>query len=232
VNIERSFLYVFDDKDWAPKLLITAAIALASIFTTPLLLIGLVGFVLLLGYQVENIRNVRDGFQNPMPIWENYGAKLRKGGHVMVAQIIYGLPYLIPMCCILTTIGSWDDEYFGSVAFFTILGCVIPLLLLYGLLVWPMLSLGMARYAEEGNIGVFFQFGDLFESTYRKHFTATLIWIGVMILSNLVTGVIGSIPCVGWAAAPAYGLPVQAHLIATYADVCEGRSEGKAKRTL
>ena len=74
VDITRAFSYAFDqqDKEWTSKLAILAMIAFASIVTTPLL-IGLVGWALILGYYVDLVRNLRDGHPTPLPRWDRCG---------------------------------------------------------------------------------------------------------------------------------------------------------------
>jgi hypothetical protein len=231
VAFERAFAYIFDDPKWIEKLGLIAAVTLAAIITTPLLGLGLiVGWALLLGYQVELIRNVRGDEVYPLPRWDNLGEKLQKGGNVLVATILYNLPNVLPACCILATSSAWADGGFGttfSLAFFC---CLIPLALIYNLITWPMLTLGMARYAEEGNIGVFFQFGDLFNTLYRAP-SVSIQWMVYALITNLIIGVVGAIPCIGWLAAPPLAIAVQGHLTAQLAMRIEGDLKPKRKNS-
>jgi hypothetical protein len=228
VNISRAFSYAFDDKEWVNKLAILAVIAFASIISS-ILLIGLVGWALMLGYYVELVRNLRDNHPTPLPRWDRYGEKITEGASVLTAALVYSLPNFLIVCCIATTSGFWGDNFTGSFIGFGTMCCLTPILLVYNLITWPMLALGLSRYAEERNIGVFFQFSDLF-STVRRNLGLTLQWAFFALLDNFVLGIIVAIPCIGWAIAPALALPVHGFLLAQYTGQIETVPRGKRKR--
>lgn len=224
----RAFTYFFDDHEWATKLLITAGIAFISILLTPFF-VGLAGWALLLGYQADLIRNLRDRHPTPLPRWDRYDVKLQRGASVLTAFIVYNIPNVLPSCCLLATSGMWGDNFMGSAVSLGIVCCVFPMLIIYNLITWPMLALGMARYAEENNVGVFFQFGDLFGTVYRN-FGGTLVWSLMALMVNFVLGLIAAIPCIGWAAAPALAIPIYGYLTAALAERVEGVHPSKRKR--
>jgi hypothetical protein len=229
VNISRAFGYAFEDQEWAGKLTILAMIAFISVITTPLL-VGLVGWATLLGYSVELIRNLRDQHPTPLPRWDNLGEKISLGGNVLAAVFVYALPNILLSCCVFT-LSSLSGESFAGAVSLGSLCCVVPLILVYNLITWPMLALGMARYAEERNIGAFFQFGDLF-GTLQRNMGITVQWALYSIVVNLVIGIIGAIPCIGWLIAPALAIPVHGYLTATLGDMIEApmRTSSKPKR--
>jgi hypothetical protein len=227
VDIGRAFSYAFDDPEWASKLSILAIIAFASVITSPLV-IGLVGWALLLGYYVELVRNLRDGHPTPLPRWDKYADKITLGASVLTAAFVYSLPNFLVACCVATTSSFWGDNFTGSFIGFGAICCLAPVLIIYNLVTWPMLTLGTARYAEEHNIGVFFQFGDLFE-TLRQNMGPTLQWVLYTFLANIVIGLIGAIPCIGWAVAPALAIPVHSYLTAALAGLIETPMRGPVK---
>ncbi|MBL8164198.1 MAG: DUF4013 domain-containing protein [Anaerolineae bacterium] len=228
MDLERAIRYSFDDQEWAAKLLIAAAVGLFALFTSPLL-IGLVGWAALLGYTTELIRNVRDHHPTPLPRWDDYGGKIRRGGNVLAAYIVYNLPNAVPVCCFALTGTFLSDSFIGSTTGLIVMCCVLPVLLVYNLIIWPMLALGMGRYAVEDNIGVFFQFGDLF-TTLTANLNVTLQWVLYTFVVSFVMGIVGFIPCVGWAAAVALNVAVQGHLTGQLAMVVEGDVKPKRKR--
>lgn len=228
MDSSRAFTYILDDREWAPKLLISAGIALVSVFTS-ILLVGLVGWALLLGYLVELIRSLNAGHPTPLPHWVNLSAKLRHGGNVLAALIVYNLPLLIPACCYITTSSFWGDNFIGSAIGFGVWCCIVPLILAYNLITWPMFALAIVRYAEEDNIGVFFQFGDLFSTVYR-HLTDTLQWALFTLIANGVLLILFVIPCVGQAAAPALAIPIYGFLASQFATRIEDMPRPKRKR--
>lgn len=230
MDISKAFTYILDDREWASKLLISAGIALASVLTS-VVLVGLVGWALLLGYLVELIRNLNADMQTPLPHWVLLGEKLRKGGNVLAALIVYNLPLLLPTCCYITTSSFWGDNFIGSAIGFVVLCCVVPLILAYNLVTWPMFALAIVRYAEEDNIGVFFQFGDLFSTVYR-HFSDTMQWALFTAIANFVLLILFVIPCVGQAAAPALAIPIYGYLASKFASRIEDVPRPKRKRPL
>jgi uncharacterized protein involved in cysteine biosynthesis len=225
----RAFTYFLDDREWTPKLLISAGVAFFSVFTS-ILLIGLLGWALLLGYLVELIHNLNSGLPTPLPRWANYTELLRRGGNVLAALIVYSLPLLIPICCYVTTSSFWGDNFIGSAIGFGVWCCIVPLVLIYNLVTWPMFALAVVRYAEEDNIGVFFQFGDLLSTVYR-HTSDTLQWIFFSLVANFVLLIIFAIPCIGQAVAPALAIPIYAYFASHFAARIEDMPRPKRKRT-
>lgn len=214
MDIARAFTYTFEDRKWVEKLALSAIIGFVSLILTPVL-IGLIGWAALLGYQVTLVGSLGSGL-NDLPKWDDLAEKIRKGGHVLTAIIAYNLPNILPTCCFAATSSFWRDGFFGSAIGLGVICCLVPLLLIYNLMTWPMLALGIARYAEEGNIGVFFQFGDLFSTTFQRNSGLTVQYLIYALIANIVLGLIAAIPCVGWAIAPALGIQVHAALTAQY----------------
>ncbi|MBI5668368.1 MAG: DUF4013 domain-containing protein [Chloroflexi bacterium] len=215
MNIGRAFSYAFEDPEISGKLVIMAALGFVGVITLPLLLVGLVAWAALAGYLVDLIRNLNDRRRYPLPRWENYGERISKGGHVLVALLVYNLPNIALVCLVLTTSNFWNEGVLGSSLSLVTLCCLLPLLLVYNLVTWPMLALGLSRYAEENNVVVFFQFGDLFNAVRRQQ-NLTVQWVLVMIGVSLVFALVLAIPCIGWLLAPALGLPVIGYLTAQY----------------
>jgi uncharacterized membrane protein len=215
VDFGRAFTYAFEDPDAPGKLIVAAVIAFVGAVTLPLLLAGLVAYAALLGYLVLLIRNLRDGQAFPLPTWTDLGDKIGKGGSVLTAAIVYALPNLLVSCLLALTSGFWGDGLLGAGMMLLMVCCVTPLLLVYNLLTWAMLAVGIGRYAEEEKIIVFFQFGDLLD-TLRRSPGLTVQWLLFTLLANLILGLLFIIPCIGWALAPALALPVQGYLIAAF----------------
>jgi hypothetical protein len=227
VDISRAFGYSFEDEEWLPKLGILAGITWLSYLFT-IVLIGFIGIAAMLGYLVELVANVRDGHPRPLPRWDNYGSKISKGGSVLVAGFVYSLPNILLGCCVGLIPNLFQSRDTSSVISLGLFCCITPLFLIYNLITWPMLALGLARYAEEGIIGVFFQFGDLF-GAMRRNTNATIQWIILSFIVNLILSVVGLIPCIGWVAVPALAIPVHGYLIAQYADLIEEKPKRKPK---
>jgi hypothetical protein len=230
MDLARAVEFIPKDPEWLPKLAVVAAIGFFAVITTPLL-IGLVGWAVLLGYQVAILRNVRDRQPYPLPRWDDLGGFLNRGGKVLTAFIIYQLPNLFLGLCSAFIVPTFaQSDLFGVVASFGMICCLLPLLLVYNLFTAPMFALGMARFAEEDNIVVFFQFADLF-ATVRRNLQPTIYWIVLNVVLVFGVGFIAAIPCIGWCLAPAVSIPIGGHLNAQYADSLETPLAGRPAAT-
>lgn len=228
MDFAAAFTFIFDDRKWTEKMVMTvvmAALALVPLF-------GLVALAALLGYVVELVQNMRSGERHPLPRWDRLGEKITSGGSVLVAGIVYNLPLLFTGCCVLALplgLGSNNGSFFSTGFSLVLVCCVAPLLLLYTLVTWPMLALGLIRFAETGSIGAFFQFGDLFYTLYSD-LPTTVRWMVFSMLANLVTGLLVVIPCLGWLAMLGLVYPVQGHLIGQFARLIEDKPARRPKR--
>lgn len=229
MNFGRALTYAFEDKEWPQKLLVLAAAAFVGVILSPLL-VGLAAWALILGYQADVIRGLRESQPRPLPRWDRLGERMAAGGSVLTAVILYSLPNLLPLCCLVGTGLFFENRFLGDTFNLILLCCLGPLLIAYNLITWPMIALGMARYAEERNIAVFFQFSDLLSTLWRR-LDVTVQWIIATFFSSLVLGLIFAIPCIGWAAAPALWVPVQAYFTARLATLVDdgGRAPGRSR---
>ena len=98
VDFGRSFTFVTEDPEWAKKVLIGGAFALASVL--------LVGVPFVLGYFARTLRNVVAGEPRPMPDWDDLGGLFSEGLRLTAVYLLYTL---------------------GIVAVLAALGCVLVL---------------------------------------------------------------------------------------------------------
>lgn len=215
----RAFSYIFEDREWLPKLAII--FLLSALSTVPLF--GLIAVAALLGYMTELIYYVRTGHPQPLPGWRSVGKTLNRGGYALGAFLIWNLPNVLVMCCFFTLWGVAGG--LGSIGAIVVLCCAAPFLLIWNLLIYPFLGVGLIRYGEHEDISVFFQFGALF-NMLRQDIPLTLEWIVWMVIVN----VLAVIPLVGWAFALAFWVPVQGHLIGQYAARLDHLPKAKGKR--
>jgi hypothetical protein len=221
---------VFEDRDWLNKLVITAIVTLVSAVLT-VLLVGLAGWAVLLGYLIDIIRNVRAGSPTPLPQWGDFGRYLSNGAPVLIAFIVYSIPTALLGCCswFLLTSSGGTSLVGGSVA----LGvgcCVFPMLLVYNILTQPMLALGMGRYADDPRTEVFFDFNGLFESL-RTNTDVVLQWLIAVVIADLIFLILAVIPCIGWVAGLALLIPVHGILAGQLAArVLGGKPKNEPRR--
>jgi hypothetical protein len=232
VDITRAFTYVFDDEDWVGKL----AMVLVWTVIGAIPVIGLLGFAALAGYTVLFIKNMRQGSEKPLPRWDNIGALVADGANVLIAAIVYNLGNMVLACGAILLAPSFTLAEQGrspSVAdgaMLAVLCCLTIVILAYNLIIWPLLAIGLIRYAETGQLNSFFKTGSLF-AILNRHLGDTVQWMVFSIFGSVVIGLIALIPCVGWIAAPAISLPVQAHLLGQYARLLAQKPKATPKRT-
>ena len=211
----RAFTYIFDDKDWVSKIAILVILSLAAVLLS-VLFIGLIAVAILLGYMLETAANVRNRLGAPLPVWDNYPEKLTSGFNILVAAFVYNLPTLLLGGCAFWMVNGTGNGLLAGGLAVGVVCCLVPLLLIYNLLVWPMLAVGTIRYMDTGQGNALFQFGPIL-STMQDHGNATLQWIFYTVLANVIFAALGIIPCLGWVLILALSVPVHAHLLGQYA---------------
>jgi hypothetical protein len=213
VNFTRAFSYIFDDRQWPNKLGITLLVTAAALLLTPVI-IGLGLWMILLGYQSDLVRNWRAGVPNPLPRWGQWETHLRVGANILGATLVYNLPNILLTCCVGFIAPSMGATFTGAGISLISICCVIPLLLAYNCVAWPMLALGMALYQDERNIGVYFQFNRLF-GLARQYSDLTLRYVLWSAVAGLALGLL-SATVVGLVASLALSIPVIGALMGQY----------------
>jgi hypothetical protein len=225
MDFTAAFTFIFEDRQWTEKMVMTVVIAALALIP----LFGLVALAALLGYVVELVQNVRSKQRHPLPRWDRLGEKVTSGGSVLVAALVYNLPLLLVSCCALALpLGLTGDAttFAGTGATLAVVCCAVPLLIAYTLVTWPMLALGTIRFADTGSISAFFQFGDLFYTLYSD-LPTTARWLVFSVLANMVIGLLTVIPCLGWLAMIALVYPVQGYLLGQFALLIEDNKPGR-----
>ena len=200
MDIGKSFRFVFDDKDWATKLLLGLLISIVPILN-----------LAWNGYLVQLVRNVSEDAEFPLPEWSDFGDKFVKGLILFLVAILYALPVVIVIVVIalgglatgLSTDGNITDtvaSIFAGVGI--LLGCLITVYLLALTFYLPAVYV---HFSREGTFGSCFEIGkiiNLISANIGEYLTA---WI-VSLLFGIVIGVIASIlftilaliVCIGW----------------------------------
>ena len=211
MELGRAFSYAFEDKEWLSKLGMTVLMMFAAMIP----IVGLLAVCALLGYMTDIVRNVRNGHPRPLPKWTNYKLKARHGAYVLLATIIYNLP-LIMMSVFLYSFSSViGKSQFGGFAYVMIIGCFLPLLFIYTVIAWSMLAIGIIRYTDSGDSGVFYRFSKLF-TILQTNSRLTLQWVFYSIIANIIFAFLILIPFLGWTVIFALAYPVQGSLMGQY----------------
>lgn len=183
MDIGKAFSYVFDDEKWITKILIGGLFVLLS----PLL----VGIPFLLGYVVETVGNVMRDETRPLPEWTDLGDKFVKGLILIAVAILYNLPVIFLACLLGILSLAAGDRGEGLLASGRL--CVQCLSSLWGLLMAIVAPAVVIRYAESGEFGAAFRFGEVFSlitANLGNYIVALLLgWV-----ASLIAG-LGTILC-------------------------------------
>jgi hypothetical protein len=206
MDIGRSFTFMFDDEEWIKKILIGGI----------LFIIPIVNFVVF-GYFIDTLKNVIDGQELPLPELD-FGDQFVKGLMSFLACLIYAIPAIvlsIMVAVVTAVLGGAGDEAAQGVAGLCALGgnCII---FLYALVMAVILPSACILYANSGEFGAFFRFGEiigLITSNIGGYVVAILIaWV-----ASMIAAIVGSIACgVGLFFTSFWAYLVAAHLFGQF----------------
>lgn len=199
MEISKSISFITEDPRWQQKLLIGTGLVIGSTVLS-VVLIGIVGFIILAGYCVRLLQNVRDGQPYPLPEWDQWGEDLARGFKLFVATLVWALPILILV--IPSVIGSAmsssrseGTQFVGAM----LLICGSCLTMIYGLLL-AVASPGISiAYAKDEQITSGLQFREILawtQANIGQVLVATLVYIAASIALSLIGSIVGVLLCV------------------------------------
>lgn len=190
----KALTFITEDPRWQQKIATGIGVILVSALLS-VVLIGVVGFLIAMGYCVRLLQNVRDGQTYPLPEWDQWGEDLTRGFKLFVVSLVWALPIII--FTIPTGIGaaisdnsrsSDPGQFVGSIL--TICGSCLSML--YGLflaLVMPGYSIAFAR-DEQINSGL--RFRDIWGWT-QDHLGDVLMVAIIYLVASIAFGLLGAI---------------------------------------
>ena len=217
MDIGRAFAFVFDDRDWITKILLGALISL----------IPIVGQLVIMGYAITVLRNVKAGEERPLPDWSAFSSYLVDGLKFLVVTLIYAIPLIIIACplmlvWLLPALAGGREELAGALAGIAAIATTgfACIAVLYGILMALLTPVLQIRYAETGQIAPCLKFGESIR--YLTHNIGTIIvaTLLALLVGNAVTAVLGAVS-LGLLALPA-GVWVAAFSSHLYGQVARG----------
>jgi hypothetical protein len=223
MDVEKSFSYPFEDRDWASKLGLGAVISIVPILNFAWS-----------GYLVGIIRNVMNQTPQPLPTWDDLGKKFSEGLILFGAILIYASPILLVVCLPLSITAfsglfsennNWEEigRRMTEAGGVLLLG-LLCIGMLYGFvlsLIYPAL---LVLFAREGTFASCFKLRealDLIGKNAGDFFTAwglsLVASLGVGLVVGFVNLVVGWVPCIGWIIGMALGLISGVYSTAVYA---------------
>jgi hypothetical protein len=197
MDIVKSFTYMLEDDRWVTKLGIGAVLTFFSWLLVPI--------PLLVGYSVAVLRNVRDGYERPLPEWDDWGKLFMDGLFIMIAQFVYTLPFLLLFCVIsigmVASAGMAElSEDLAAASLLATFGLSACLLLFWYVAILFISPAIMIQYGRTGALGSCFRFGEVIAIVRRNVGDILIAFVAILIVTfvfSAFTFVLGSIPCLG-----------------------------------
>jgi hypothetical protein len=184
-NFGETLTYMFKDPKWVGKVLVGALFGIIPIVD---LVVG--------GYALRVIDNVRSNTEPPLPEWGGDFGKLWMRGLVLaVIGFLYGIPVWI-LSAIAGAIGG--NSRSGGVTVVAVLVGLIAFVLAILLFFW--IQGAIINFAIKGNFGAAFEFGtiwDMIKKNAGRMLLTVVFVVVVSVIIGVVTGVLNIIPCVG-----------------------------------
>jgi hypothetical protein len=199
MDIGKSLQYTFEDERWASKLGIGALIGMVPVLN-----------IAWSGYMIEIIRRVVAGHDQPLPEWDDLGARFMDGLYLFLAAFVYGIPafllFGLPFGIMVIPALIENQDAQGIVALFTTtvglaLLCFFFLYIIALSLIFPAVQL---NYAQSGTFQSCFQLRKIFQLIAKNSADYLIAWLVASVLSfvvitgaSLIGGIVGWVPCLG-----------------------------------
>ena len=193
MDFGKAFTYMFQDPHWLAKLGIGTLLILVGISLSPVL-IGIVPLIIVTGYSLVALDNVRLGHEHPLPEWQDWGRFFMLGLKVFAALFIWALPMFIGFVPVLAGgVLSDSGNSGGAGAISTLLICCGScLMFLWGLFIALLTPAIYARLAATGRFGAAFELGRIWEFT-RDNLGNVIIAIVLVWLAGIIAAVLGTL---------------------------------------
>jgi len=223
MNVEQSFTYPFEDKEWISKLGLGALISMVPILNFAWS-----------GYLVGILRNVMQHAAEPLPAWDDLDKKFRDGLILVAAGLVYALPILIPLLLpvvvtVLSGLSSGVQNMQDIARSLTEAGnvlflCLTCVLILYGLLLSILYPAILVLFAREGTFVSCFKLPEAFAMIRNNAAAFFTAWglslaasIGVGLIVGFINLVVGWVPCIGWIVGMALAIASSIYSTVAYA---------------
>lgn len=193
MDIGRALTFFTEDERWIEKTAIGTGVLLLSTILS-FVLVGIVGFVIVMGYSVRLLQNVRDGVNPVLPEWDQWGEDLNRGFKLFVVQFIWALPIIlivVPITLVSVLVGnsgSGDAEGF-AVLLALCATCISFIVAIFYVVIQPAITI---FFAESEEISAGLQIGRIWDWT-RSHIGEVMIVTIVYIVGSMIIATVASI---------------------------------------
>lgn len=193
MDIGRALTFFTEDERWIEKTAIgTGVILLSSLLS--IVLVGLVGFMIVMGYSVRLLQNVRDGVTPVLPEWDQWGEDLSRGFKLFVVQFVWALPIILiiaPITIVSVLVGNaGGSEAEGFAVLLAMCAtCISFIVAIFYMLIQPAVTI---FFAENEEISDGLQIARIWDWT-RAHIGEVVIVTIVYIVGSMIIGTVGTI---------------------------------------
>lgn len=199
MDIGYALTFITEDPRWKEKLGIGVAVILISTVLSSIL-VGVLGFLIVMGYCIRLTQNVRDGVQNPLPEWDQWGDDMVRGLKLFLAILVWSLPILL-LSIPMVIGGAISDGNNGAGAAIggLILACGFCLVIVYSLAL-ALLQPGITvAFAANENFSDALKIQAIWEWTRSRIgevVIVTLVYLAASFALGLIGLIVGTILCV------------------------------------
>jgi hypothetical protein len=198
MDIGRALTFFTEEERWVEKTTIGTLVLLISSLLS-VILIGMLGFFIVLGYGVRLMRNVRNDVRPVLPEWDQWGDDLVRGLKLFVVYLVWALPMILLMVPFIFGAALADTRDSTAQAFGAILmicgGCLTVLYGIFYAVIQPGVTIAFAR-REEIKDGL--QLTEIWQWT-RANLSdvaiVAIVYVVGSLLIGLVASVVGAILC-------------------------------------
>jgi hypothetical protein len=192
MDFGKAFTYMFQDPNWLAKLAIVTLLILVGI-SLSVALIGFVPLIIVMGYSLVALDNVRLGHEHPLPEWQDWGRFFMLGLKVFGATFIWALPMVVGFVPVLAggVLSDSSNGGAGGISALLII-CGTCLMFLWGIFIALLTPAIYARVAATNRFGSAFELGRIWEFT-RDNLSNVIIAILLVWLASLIAAVLGSL---------------------------------------
>lgn len=198
MDYAKALTFITEDPRWKEKVAIGAGVVLVSILLS-FIAIGFLGFLILAGYSVRLMQNVRDGAAYPLPEWDAWGEDLVRGFKILVVSFVWALPAILFMIPVgiggVMADGRGAAETLGGLIIF----CGSCLMGLYGVFVALVTPGFTISFASDERVNSGLQFTKIWAWTQRNIGQVVIAAIVIIVASaaiSLVGSVVGALLCI------------------------------------
>jgi hypothetical protein len=158
-----------------------------------LLAVSVIIFPLIMGYMVRIYSGVK-----PAPEPGNWVSTLIDGIKLFIIGLIYAIPLFIIMAIFFIPAAMMSDP----LAAIGTIGIGLLIVLVVGILIMLISTIGMIRFVQKDSIGQAFNFSAILEHIGRIGWSSYIIAIIVLwiagIVFGIISGILSAIPVLGW----------------------------------